>query len=386
MKVAYLSRGKLYFKEDDLATREIHSEFADDFINRSVQRFQQQEWKIKDPNSPFGQLWGFNQPDPQKVMVQMTGITQGMQPGELLYSLQTDTIGGLFLYDWQKGSEKRLVHKNNFYVKELARHADSGEVICTQFQETGMANIGLIQGFRVVPLTEGDSVDEAPAWIPGDGRQLLFQSAGVARNPAGYPLGIGAFAIQRLDLDRSALETVLAHPGFDYLLPHMDNKGALYYIKRPYEPLGRHHSAADTFKDIIYFPARLGQVFIDWLNFKSWMYSRRPLTMAGGPKVEGDDVQMVILRGRRIDAEKAMRQHTRKTDAPALVPASWELVKRSEAGEEVVLAKHVVAFDVNAAGDVVYTNGTAVYQLDAAGKPQRLLKGKIIDNVYLIHA
>jgi len=49
-----------------------------------------------------------------------------------------------------------------------------------------------------------------------------------------------------------------------------------------------------------------------------------------------------------------------------------------------VLAKSVVAFDLDSDGHVVYTNGTAVYGLEPDGAPQMLFKGKLIENLVIV--
>jgi flagellar hook protein FlgE len=66
------------------------------------------------------------------------------------------------------------------------------------------------------------------------------------------------------------------------------------------------------------------------------------------------------------------------------VPNSWELVRRQNNGEETVLAKAVVAFDLDAAGNLVYSNGNAIYGLDEHGKAQCLLKDRLIQDVVIV--
>ena len=50
-------------------------------------------------------------------------------------------------------------------------------------------------------MTGGDTVDSAPAWIPGEPKQLLFQSSGLARNEQGYVVAQGHASIQLLDME-----------------------------------------------------------------------------------------------------------------------------------------------------------------------------------------
>ena len=58
-------------------------------------------------------------------------------------------------------------------------------------------------------VTEGDSIDEAPSWIPGKQRRILFQSSGVGRNKHGYIVGRGPASIQAVDLDKERVTGVL---------------------------------------------------------------------------------------------------------------------------------------------------------------------------------
>lgn len=108
---------------------------------------------------------------------------------------------------------------------------------------------------------------------------------------------------------------------------------------------------------------------------------------AAGPKVEGADQQTLTLWGRIIDAEKALRENARDQEIPSLVPPSWELIRRRPSGDESILAKGVVAFDIDREEHVVYTNGSAVYQLDLdnGARARLLLKGHLIESLVIIN-
>ncbi len=386
LKLAYLSRGRLYFKLGDLAARQIDSQFGQDIVSRTVQRQQRNEWKTQSANNPFSgaMLWGMDQNDPSRLRVAIGAVGGGTRDGELLFALETDAVGGLFAYDWDKGEEKRLFHREALHVRDIDVHPDSHLIVCARHYQNGTANIAVVRGNDLQSVTEGDSIDEAPSWIPGAGKQLVFQSAGIGRNQQGYAVGSGPFAIQRLDLQTGALTTVLESPSHDYLQPHMDAAGNLYFIRRPYEVGRQPYTVVKALQDVVLFPLRLLRAIFHWLNFMSLVYSRKPLTTAAGPKVEGDDAKTLILRGRVVDAEKALREGA-QNEAPALVPPTWELVKLDPSGAERVLAKGVVAFDLDRSDDIVYTNGTAAYGIDPNGHSQMLFKGKLIENLIVVH-
>jgi len=389
MKVVYLSQGKLFVKDGDLAPRQIESQFGQDVVNRAIKIQQKNEWKTNRKGSPFSGniLWGVDEIDPQAVRVHITGAAQSAEDGKLFFVLETEGAGGLFLYDWHKNHEQRLFHKEHFYARDLDWHPQHNIIVCSQYFENGTANIVTMNadGHDVHQLTEGDAVDEAPSWVPGSEQRIVFQSAGVARNQQGYFMGTGPFSIQKLDLENKSLTIVLEDPRYDLLLPHVSPDGDLYFIRRPYEMPGRTtYGILQGITDFLMFPFRLLRAIFHFLNFFSLIFSQKPLTTASGPQINGDDEQTLILRGRMIDAAKALREAQKNKEAPSLVPNSWELIRRSSAGEETVLANGVVAFDLASDGTVIYTNGSAVYELDNQAKSRQLLKGNLIENVMLI--
>jgi len=84
-------------------------------------------------------------------------------------------------------------------------------------------------------VTGGDTVDSAPAWIPGEPKQLLFQSSGLARNEQGYVVAQGHASIQLLDMETGTISPVLDGLRFDYLKPRVCPAGNLMFIRRPFE-------------------------------------------------------------------------------------------------------------------------------------------------------
>ncbi len=385
-RIAYLARGQLYFKNGDLAAHPIESHFGQDIINRTLQRQQRNEWKTQGASTPFSgnMLWGKEQEDPRRLQVAISAVARAPQEGELLYTLETDRVGGLFTYNWTTDEEKRLFHREALHFRDLTLHPDLKLIAGSLHFPNGTANLGLVQNQNLQPITEGDSVDEAPSWIPGDGKRLLYQSAGIARNPQGYALGLGPFGLHQLNLDGGALAILLEDPKNDLMSPRMSEEGALYFIRRPYEVLGRKPvPLLGVIADVLLFPLRLLRAFFYFFNFLSLTFARKPLTTSGGPRVAGDDEKTLLLRGRVIDAEKAMREGV-SAEAPALVPPSWELVRRTTSGEEQVLARSVVAYDFDGAGGVIYTNGTAVYQLGCDGQSRLLFKAKLLEDLIVI--
>jgi hypothetical protein len=134
----------------------------------------------------------------QRIPIAITSVATGRNPGEILYSLETNDVSGIFAVD-ANGVEQRLFHTADFRVRHIALNADRSTIAASIFQNPFTSNIAVMQaeGTNLLTATEGDSCDLAPRWAPGPGRRLVFQSAGVGRDLAGRVCGLGPFAVQR---------------------------------------------------------------------------------------------------------------------------------------------------------------------------------------------
>lgn len=88
-----------------------------------------------------------------------------------------------------------------------------------------------------------------------------------------------------------------------------------------------------------------------------------------------------MTRGKVIDAEKALRTGANTLGVPSLVPSSWELVRRSQNGNEKVVANSVAAFDISSEGTIAYSNGRGIFALADQRKPKLILKDNLIEDV-----
>lgn len=93
------------------------------------------------------------------------------------------------------------------------------------------------------------------------------------------------------------------------------------------------------------------------------MSHRKPLTSAW-PIASRADLKDILLKGKRIDAEAALRKGESVQGVPSLVPTWAELVCRERNGSERVLATHVASFDLAEDGSLYYTNGYGVFQIN----------------------
>jgi len=283
----------------------------------------------------------------------------------------------------QGAEERRLWNDNRTQIRHVSVSRETGDMTFSVPHENGTANIGvkLAGEGGVKELTEGDSFDTAPRWLPGGGRKLVFQSAGIGRNREGHFLALAPFCVQQLDAEVGELTTLLEEPRYDYLAPQGLNDGGLLFIRRPYTQHERVHPIR-ALKDVILFPFRLIYAIVQYLNFFSAMYTGRKLT-SGGAKGREMDMKQMMIWGNLVRSQRHASTDEENAD---LVPKSWELCRRHANGNTAVLAAGVLAYDVDENDRIVFTNGNAIFLLDAEGRKQKLLNESMIEQVFFVPA
>ncbi|HVU52091.1 MAG TPA: hypothetical protein VHL80_15440 [Polyangia bacterium] len=384
--VAFLSGGRLHVKEGDEAPRAFDSRFGQSVRDRAVRSAQKNAWKTQGAGARFmgGAVWGTGSRDPMVLRIAITGVSRAAEPGRLLYALDTDDIVGLFSLDPATGDERRLFHSNDRRLRFPSGRPGVDQVVCSVFGEGGTANLGLMNadGSDLREITEGESLDLAPSWAltPDRRPQIVYQTAGLGRDRAGRVAGVSPFSAQLLDLETAELTTLLEDARHDFLGPRLARDGAVYAIRRP-----RRDGGASPWRaagDAALFPLRMVSAVFGFLDVFSRRYAGKPLSSSGGAQARQADPRQVMIWGNLVDAEEAERQARRKgEDAPALVPASWKLVRRRPRAAVEELASGVLGFDLADDGSVVLTNGSAIDRLAPDGERARLWRGELIEQV-----
>lgn len=375
---AFLSNGMLFYREHGGEVNQLHSPYAQESADRRERARARHGWK---KGTSFGIAAGGSMrsfdPADKPILVTSAAYEPG---GHLLYFLKDDNVGGLFRREAASGNEIRVLLRQNLHLGDLSLSPDGALLAACSVQSDGVANIALLktEGENYREVTGGDTVDSAPAWIPGVPNRLLFQSSGLARNEEGYVVTQGPAGIEMLDMESGTVKSVLKDPGFDYLKPRVCPAGNLLFIRRPFE--GPRYGMGNILIDTLLFPFRLLRAVFHFLNIFSLMYTRKPLTSASGPAMQAD-LKNILLQGRRIDAQKALRSERPVQGVPSLVPNSWELVSRDRDGVERVLATNVASYDVGADGTIVYSNGRGVFILDQDGSPRLAVTGELVADV-----
>jgi len=381
--VAYLAQGKVRLKEGDQPPRTIESPFVAATYEKAVRAQQRHAWKGEGGGFLSGaSLWGgatAQGPEPARI----TSLCRGREAGQIIYAMTSGSLCALLSADRLGAEERRLWNNNKYRIHHPAVHPVTGDYAFSSLHPNGTANIGIMfqDESGVAELTEGDSIDTAPGWCPGDGRKVVFQSAGIGRNRHGHQLALGPFRIEQVDIDSAEMATLAVDHDADLLAPKLTADGALYFIKRPYEGRPRVNPLR-VVKDVLLFPFRLIYAVFQFFNFFSMRYTGKKLTTStDGARGKPVDLQQMMIFGNLVQAQRPADGE----EPPDLVPSSWRLVRRYE-GADRVIARGVLAFDVAADGTVVYSNGSALFAVTPRGSRDRLLSEAMIEQVSVVSA
>lgn len=384
LNIAYLSQGKLYLKPHASGIREIDSEFGQTVQTRSLRMQRKKAWKNQGMMGmmPLGLQQRLQQPPESVVNVAITSLSN-TEDGTLLYALSAGQVGGIFTFNPASDREDRLFHNADFQIYHLDFNVNHRLIACSATHPTGISNIAIMprDGARPREITEGDSLDLAPRWIPGAGKALVYQSAGLGRTEDGYVGDRAPFTIEKLDFDKQDVVSLAADPKSDLVAPQMGQDGQLYYIRRPFRQRAA-WSPLRLMKDVLLIPVRLGYAVFQWLNFFSQMYTGKPLLKTDTNQAV--EPKQIEAWGTRITPQMMRDHNFGDSDAPSLVPRSWQLVRQGTQGTPEILADGVLAYDLAQDGTILYTNGSGIYTLRPDGSRDRLLVGKLIESVAIL--
>lgn len=375
--VAFISNGNLFYKTDNGSVEQLYSPYVQEMSDRMEKSRERHAWK---EGTSFGVSAGARMRQFDQGEARIMTTSAQFSGSKLIYFLKDEGMGGLFAYDFSSRIEHRLLHKQNLNLCDLHLDPRSDKLLGTSIVKGGMAHIVMMdrEGNALRELTGGDTFDSAPVWASVENREILYQSTGLARSEQGHIVAHGNATIQQLNLGTGKILPVLEDAGFDFLQPKVCSKGSLYFIRRPYE--APKYATSSFLMDTLLFPFRLLRAVFHYLNFFSMMYTRKPLTSASGPAMNAD-IKEIILKGKRIDAEKALRSAGMVDGVPSLVPRSWQLMRRTRQGQDEVLATNVASYCITQSDDILYSNGRGVFLLSGGTAPRLVLKSDLIDDV-----
>jgi hypothetical protein len=378
--VAYLARGQLFVLRDG-ESKPVESRFAEDYKSRARSIKRKTDWKRGGTGSRFmgggSMLWGEDF-DLDAIPVQFAGVALGQSPNELLYTLSTGVVGGVFALDLESWQEKRIFHSAEHRLEQIATSPDHGVIAAVMRSRDGTTSLAVMpaDGSELHSVTEGDSIDLHPTWLPAGAtdderrHQLVFQSAGIGRSAEGAFVAVGPAGVNLLDPEHGEMQTLREDEHFDFLSPEMDADRRLWVIRRKHDDPSRPPSPFRVLLDALLFPFRLLFALASYLNVFTLRYTGKPLLTSGNARQRSRDMRQMMMMGNLAAArEQADEQAERELDEAL---GGWQLVRFEEKGGEAeVVDKSVRAFSLLPDGRVVVTNGRRIEVLDG-GKRSRL--------------
>jgi hypothetical protein len=351
--LAYISQGQLHLQCDG-GGEILESPFGLSLRDRAIQIQNRNAWKFRGQGGKCltRALHMAPEADLSAFRIAITSVTRGLRPGELLYTLETDEISGVFARDGA-GIEKRLFHTADFRACQADAHPHGSEIALSVAHPAGIVNLAVLKtdGSDLTEVTDGESVDQAPRWIPGPGRRLVFQSAGMARDSKARLAGQGPFAVHRLDLDSGEMSCLAQDSAFHYLGPRIAADGTLYYIRRPVQEATPAVAPWASLAGLALLPLGILWLTAMAANLFTERRTGRPLFTVKHP------------------AEKVLE-----------TPSFWLLMRQKPGRGVETIADRVLSFDLAADGSVVYSNGVDVYRIASDGGPAaKVMSGAGID-------
>lgn len=321
-------------------------------------------------------LWGKSEPQP--IAITFTSLAAGQTSDEFLYTLRTDHLCAICAVRGEAAEEKRIWNDHTKRLAHLHIHPFTGQIAGSSEKSNGCAHIVIrsSEDNALSEVTEGDSFDTAPCWIPEEKPGLVFQSAGIGRTKDGHYGGLGPFTIQQLDVESGELITLANDPKFDFLTPRVTQDRTLYYIKRPYKGTEQ-PSFLDHVKDFLLFPFRLGRAFFGFLNFFSIMYSGRQLRTIKTADAKPLPLPQMILWGNIVKAQQADADNPN----PGLVPDTWQLARKRPQGKEEIVETGVACFDVTDEGRLLFSNGRRITEWMPGKAKTQLTESEFVQEV-----
>jgi hypothetical protein len=380
----YIAQGSLNVQEPGRPARLVESKFGRSLIDRACQIQQRNAWKTQGTGAQFMNgraLWGGLPEDATTLAIAVTGISRGTQIGEIVYSLATPEITGVFALRNQATDEQRLFHTADFRIAQLSAHPTEDRIACV-VEGRGLSNIAVMRGdgCELTDLTQGDSLDRSPSWVPGSKTDLLYQSSGIARDQHGNNLGAAPARIERLNIENGAIATLLGDEQHDYLDPQMDAEGNLYCIRKPSSSMQREFKLIRALLDLVLLPFRVLFAFFQFVNFFTVRYTGKTLVTSGDARKKRADMRQMFMLGNLMQAQRGAELSSER-DKNGLVPRTWELVKKPATGDIQVLHRGVLSFDLCGDGSLVYTDGSRIVLLQPDGKQETLGKDQLISQV-----
>lgn len=297
----------------------------------------------------------------------------------VLYSFTVNNMSGLYKKDFaaQKDSEAHVIHSNTTEFLGLDYNEQSDCAVCGIKTDAVCGNLAIVDmktnDYKVV--TGGDSKDSNPSFSLSQPNTVLFDSCGVGRDYHGSFVKYSPAAINKLNTETMQITEIKSSPKYSYVCPKDDKQGDIYCIRRPVSDKKKRN----LFIDILLIPWRILQAIYYFLESFVMMFTGKTFTEKSENPTKGRqrNSRQIMIDGNLIEADKEFKRNQRNKDKLAgFIPHSWQLVKLSQNGDEII-KKGIAAFDIADDGSILCVNGKHVFCI-TDGKTEKIASGAAV--------
>ncbi|ENX40706.1 hypothetical protein [Acinetobacter courvalinii] len=345
---------------------------------------QRKQWKTSGTGAQFMGVANYSEQEELAHVYPVDAVLIDEQ--HLIYAAQLQDGCAIYiksLLDLQQ-PEALILRNNEFIIHHMDYDAQNKRLVLSASPEHAYERHLCILGLdsnRIQYVTEGDCQDQHPCFDPQNPDIIYYDSCGFAYDQQGS-VSIGPREVCRLNLQTGDLETIIADPRYDCYKPKIDAKGQLHFLKRPYK---NQHYRGNSLKDIVSAPFKIIRAVFGWLDFFTQRYTGESLKSTSGSnpaKSRQKSEEELFVEGNLIKAQKAVQQNQNAGEKFAgVIPRSWELVLYSSTGEQKVLKRGVLSYNLNTEDTVLYSNGKHLISIAADQTETMLVEAKLIQKI-----
>lgn len=384
-RLFYFSQQQLH-RFDAQKSTSVPCQAIDQYKKNLAEIKQRKKWKSQGAGAQF---MGLASTDDDSDFVEIFPADAVLiEDDKLIYSAHLDMGTAIQIKSLNnvQDAEALILRKSDFTVYEMDFDAVNRRLLLSASADYDLERhlcVLALDANRTQFITEGECQDSNPCVDPQNPDQIFYDSCGISYSG---DLILGPKEICKLDMNTGDLDSVLAHPQFDYFKPQLDGLGNVYFIQRPYEGGRRPDHFFGFLKNILLAPVKIIKAIVGWLDFFTQRYTGESLKRTSGhnpAKVRHKTEEELFVEGNLIKAQQTLAKNKSAGEKfPGVIPTSWALMKLTPSGELLTLKKGVMSFTIH--GDVIYySNGRHLIELAPDQTEKLLIEARLISKIIL---
>ncbi len=377
-QLLYLTKKKLFLCQENQNSKEISCQAVEQYKNNLHEINQRKAWKTQGAGAAFMGVACHEEDDDIYEEGIFPSDAVFIEPNKIVYTACLHGGTAIYIKDLAANEERAeglVLRRNDFRICDIDYDAANKSLVISASSHTRNQHLAILElkSARIDFITEGDCLDRNPCFDPIHSDMIYYDSCGFGTNEHGHFCELGLRSICKLNLKTGDVDEIITASGFDFLKPQVDNKGNIYFIKKP------HDSGKDkplSIKDIVLAPVKITKAIVGWLDFFTQRYAGESLKTTTGrnpAKAKQKSEEELYIEGNLINVQKTLEENQKAGENfPGIAPKSWELIQMTPDGKQTILKKGVLAYALSADGTVYYSNGKHLIEV-SANKTEKLL-------------